>query len=379
MKGMILAYKKKTAAGTFSYTVRNKNLLPKPLYFTFDDEREGDLYVEKLEKLLSAGILPKELVDNSESKSQNLESVIRKYLLTVAVPDSDQKLLNHLIDKIGSTLVSRVDYTWAENWVNVFKQNKKSPSTIRHNVGALARCLDWYLSRDTSVMTSNPLRKLPKRYATYRDSTDSVKDISRDRRVSLDEERLVTEIINGRVVGDHQRSIKAENPESLKLIFNLALETAMRLREIYTLTRSQINIPKRTIFLEKTKNGDKRQVPLSSVALKLFEEYGVVGEYDSKEDHLLFPYLKFKSEGDWTKGELKKVTDLLSSQFKRIFEYGGFGDLNFHDTRHEATSRLFEKTELNVLEIAKITGHKDLRSLMRYANLRGSDLASKLW
>ena len=319
------------------------------------------------------------MVDNSESKSQNLESVIRKYLLTVAVPDSDQKLLNHLIDKIGSTLVSRVDYTWAENWVNVFKQNKKSPSTIRHNVGALARCLDWYLSRDTSVMTSNPLRKLPKRYATYRDSTDSVKDISRDRRVSLDEERLVTEIINGRVVGDHQRSIKAENPESLKLIFNLALETAMRLREIYTLTRSQINIPKRTIFLEKTKNGDKRQVPLSSVALKLFEEYGVVGEYDSKEDHLLFPYLKFKSEGDWTKGELKKVTDLLSSQFKRIFEYGGFGDLNFHDTRHEATSRLFEKTELNVLEIAKITGHKDLRSLMRYANLRGSDLASKLW
>jgi hypothetical protein len=29
--------------------------------------------------------------------------------------------------------------------------------------------------------------------------------------------------------------------------------------------------------------------------------------------------------------------------------------------------------------IAKITGHKDLRMLQRYASLRGSDLALHLW
>jgi len=31
------------------------------------------------------------------------------------------------------------------------------------------------------------------------------------------------------------------------------------------------------------------------------------------------------------------------------------------------------------LQIAKISGHKDLRSLSRYANLRGSDLSEMLW
>ena len=31
------------------------------------------------------------------------------------------------------------------------------------------------------------------------------------------------------------------------------------------------------------------------------------------------------------------------------------------------------------LEIASITGHKNLRMLQRYANLRGSTLANKLW
>jgi len=47
----------------------------------------------------------------------------------------------------------------------------------------------------------------------------------------------------------------------------------MRLREMYTLTTDQIAIPRRTIFLDKTKNGDKRQVPLTSTAIKIIQRY----------------------------------------------------------------------------------------------------------
>jgi integrase len=52
-------------------------------------------------------------------------------------------------------------------------------------------------------------------------------------------------------------------------------------------------------------------------------------------------------------------------------------DLRFHDLRHEATTRLFEKG-LNIMEVASITGHKDLRMLRRYTHLRPEDLAMKL-
>ena len=55
----------------------------------------------------------------------------------------------------------------------------------------------------------------------------------------------------------------------------------------------------------------------------------------------------------------------------------GIIDLRFHDLRHEATSRFFEKG-LNVMEVAAITGHKDLRMLQRYTHLRAEDLARKL-
>ena len=55
----------------------------------------------------------------------------------------------------------------------------------------------------------------------------------------------------------------------------------------------------------------------------------------------------------------------------------GIEDLRFHDLRHEATSRFFEKG-LHVMEVAAITGHKDLRMLKRYTHLRAEDLVLKL-
>ena len=52
-------------------------------------------------------------------------------------------------------------------------------------------------------------------------------------------------------------------------------------------------------------------------------------------------------------------------------------DFRWHDLRHEATSRLFEKG-LNLMEVASITGHQDLKMLKRYTHLRAEDLVGRL-
>lgn len=52
-------------------------------------------------------------------------------------------------------------------------------------------------------------------------------------------------------------------------------------------------------------------------------------------------------------------------------------DLRFHDLRHEAISRLFEKG-LNMIEVASISGHGELKMLKRYTHLRASELARRL-
>ena len=67
----------------------------------------------------------------------------------------------------------------------------------------------------------------------------------------------------------------------------------------------------------------------------------------------------------------------LSGAFLKLCRKVKIDDLHFHDLRHEATSRLFEKG-LNPVEVATITGHKDTRMLMRYTHLRAEDLVGRL-
>ena len=66
-----------------------------------------------------------------------------------------------------------------------------------------------------------------------------------------------------------------------------------------------------------------------------------------------------------------------SKAFLRLCRKLGLDNLHFHDLRHEATSRFFEKG-LNPVEVATITGHKDTRMLMRYTHLRAEDLVKRL-
>ena len=52
-------------------------------------------------------------------------------------------------------------------------------------------------------------------------------------------------------------------------------------------------------------------------------------------------------------------------------------DLRFHDLRHEATSRLAILLP-NVIELSRVTGHKELKMLNRYYQVSVEDLAKKL-
>jgi integrase len=68
----------------------------------------------------------------------------------------------------------------------------------------------------------------------------------------------------------------------------------------------------------------------------------------------------------------------ISHAFAKACKHVGIVDLHFHDLRHEATSRLFEITDLRDVEIASITGHNTMEMLKRYAHLRAARLVGRL-
>lgn len=375
-----MAGKRRRANGTWEYVFKRAGVLEKPLYFTFDDEAAGDAFAANLDKLLDRGIVPTQYLPAAPVK--NLGGLIGEYLRDAHPSPKDRAALGTVDKAKGDTPLSAINAAWVDAWITSMKrEDKVAPATIRAKVGALARCTDWGMRNKKLTLPDHPFRTLPNGYSQYTKLDTALagvkrEDVERDRRLEPGEHERIMAVLATGVLPRKQRPLVLEHVPALRCLFVLAQESAMRLREMYTLTLPQVDLKRRTVFLDKTKNGSKRQVPLSSVALAALQDYLAARAIpDGMPQQHLFPWWGGSTE---TKA-LHKLTDKLSSLWVSIFEAAGCDDLGFHDLRHEATSRLFERTNLSDLEIMKCTGHSSIRMLARYANLRGSDLHARLW
>jgi len=215
-----------------------------------------------------------------------------------------------------------------------------SPSSLKRELTILSRVLT-IASRDWGIsIPQNPVKmiSLPKA------------DKARTRRLEA---------------GEKERLLQSTNLELHRIIV-LALETGMRRGEILSIKKSHIDFNKSVLFIPSTKTDTPRTIPLSSAAVTSLrgqlrasqeESGGVIPLHEC-------PLFTYSLRG-------------LSGAFLRLCRRLNIDNLHFHDLRHEATSRLFEKG-LNPVEVATITGHKDTKMLMRYTHLRAEDLVGRL-
>jgi integrase len=157
----------------------------------------------------------------------------------------------------------------------------------------------------------------------------------RDRRISWGEERRLL------------RAAAAHNNPEIYSIISLAIETAMRQGEILSLEWENIDLRRRIAHLPITKNGEKRDVPLTQCAVSALTRLGIGSSGR---------VFKYKVDG-------------FKSAWRNLVKRLGIENLHFHDLRHEAVSRLFELGTLDYLEVASISGHKSVQMLKRYTHL----------
>ena len=166
----------------------------------------------------------------------------------------------------------------------------------------------------------------------------------RDQRINDDEIQRVCDAL-GYVGGEINSST-----DLVAVLFLLAIETAMRLGELCAVVPRSVQLSERYVEVTDSKNGDKRKVPLSKKAGDLF----------SKVIHAQM-----------------KITSATAGAIYR--QHRGAAEMehfNFHDTRHEAITRLAQK--LDVLDLARMIGHRDPKSLMIYYNATPIEIASRL-
>ncbi len=149
--------------------------------------------------------------------------------------------------------------------------------------------------------------------------------------------------------------IKARLRKGLRLwaIVSFAIETAMRRGEMLAMRWEHVHWGKAGAYVllpaSIVKTDKERVIPLTLRAERILKTQPRCGELVFNTNY-----------------------EAVKTAYRRAKEKARIQDLRMHDLRHEATSRLFENTDLRDLEIGAITGHDDARSLRRYTNLRAN-------
>ncbi len=214
-------------------------------------------------------------------------------------------------------------------------RSKVGESTVRKELYMLSKLLNYAETEcGIPLPRGNPVEKIRK-------PSDSR---GRDRRLSATEWEAF------------KRECRASKSPWLWPAVQLAVETAMRQGELLSLEWSRVDKKRLLAMLPETKNGEARAVPLSSVALRVLDALprSIRGKIVACPRFTLY------------------------SAFKAACVRAGIEDFTFHDLRHEALSRLAERGDFSVLEMAAVSGHKTLQMLKRYTHLQAENLARKL-
>lgn len=316
-------------------------------------------------------------VDRREAEKNTLAEVLRRYQREVTPAKKSAAIESIKIDVIlkDAELVglkmSAINGTALAAWRDR-RLKIVSGATVNREIDVLSTVLN-HARREWGIHVENPVPYI-RRPAKAR---------ARDRRFSGDEERyLVAALSGGERKQDGTFGRGARNPWLLPLV-QLALETAMRRGELLSLHWRYVDLDRRTAHLPDTKNGDARTVPLSSRAVAILKALPSCPDPDAGANALppgpVFPTTPMALRKGFTRAVERAREDYEADCKKagRRPEPGFLSDVHFHDTRHEATSRIADKLA-NILELSAVTGHRDVRMLRRYYHPRAEDIAKKL-
>jgi integrase len=256
------------------------------------------------------------------------------------------------IMKERDKLLAGITTRFAEPQTNEPKANgararsKRSGGTVNRYLAALSSCLSYGV-KTLQWLEKNPCEQVQK----PKESKGRVRFLSDKER-----ERLI---------------VACRKHPTLYTAVVLSLTTGARQGEIMGLRWPQIDFTRKVIVLEKTKNGDRRVIPLVGEAYELLWDREIKRTMDDR----IFPPSHNATKAD--------VLDLRAPWLIALAE-AEITDFRWHDLRHTAASYL-AMSGVSMVEIAKVLGHRTLQMVARYSHLSdehvvatGEKLASRL-
>ena len=241
---------------------------------------------------------------------------IKKYIIP---KEFEKRFKGMLLNQFNSNLIEKLQTEcMTKNYKPAYAN--KILTVLKH---MFTKALDW------EMITEETLKKV--------------------RKVKL----LKGEIKRLRYLSEEEAERLISNCESyLKPIVITALNAGMRKGEIFGLTWDRVDLKNRIILLDKTKNGERREIPINDTLLQALS--GIVRRLDCK-------YVFYNLN-------TLKPFDNIKRSFASALRKSHILDFHFHDLRHTFASRLV-MAGVDLITVKELLGHKDIKMTLRYSHL----------
>lgn len=315
---------------------------------TFRTKRDASDWARRTEDEMVRGVY----VDRAGAERLTLREALERYLREVSptkrpsTAKREGQARDALVPSLGDYALAALSPDVIATYRDGRLSEGKSADTVRIELALLSHLFTTAIRKWRVGLVYNPVLNVRK----------PPSGAGRNRHLTADEEQRL-------VASCAQHS----NP-MLSWLVRVALHTGMRVGEIQTLRRDQVDLSRRIINLEQTKNGSARTVPLSEKATATIRE-ALENPIRPDDTDLIF-------WGEPGRDGTRRPYEFRPA-WRLMLERADIKGLRFHDLRHEAVSRLVE-AGLGDQEVAAISGHKSMQMLRRYTHLRAEDLVGRL-
>jgi len=301
---------------------------------SFTTKADAQRWARHMEAELDATLLP---VDYRKLEETTLKDILVRYREEIVPTKRGQDIETIIIDAflrnpIAQLTLDRLTPQAFSSYRDARLETVR-PATLLRELGIVQHAIDTATKEWGFPPIANPVKGIRKPKLGS----------GRERRVTPEE---VEKLLQG--------ALRSRN-RHLAPAISLAVETGMRRGELLGMHWEHLDANRRTLLIPHTKNGHPRRIPLSAKATRTLIDRKTLG----------------------LERPLPISAESLKKAWQRLIARCGLDDLRFHDLRHEAISRFFERG-FSMPEVALISGHRDPRMLFRYTHIRAETLLEKL-
>lgn len=252
----------------------------------------------------------------------------------------DRGFAKNMLEFFGDALLSEITPNRISSYKAHLRAKGLSAATINMQRGVLSHVFKKAV-REWEWVKENPVEKV---------SRERIRN-ARDRWLTIEE---ANKLLNACVIYATGRgNIKVPHYWLQEIVF-FDLNTGMRMDEVLSLEWPHVDLFRKTVTVIRSKNGEKRTIPLNQKAFELLKT-------KTKARDILSKYVFASEVGT------KINSGNLRRSFYNALERAEITDFRFHDLRHTFATRLAQ-AGVDLYKIAKLLGHKDIKMTQRYSH-----------